>query len=321
MELLIMTRIQNILVGVDLHHGDRIASSELTDETQAAVDEALQLAGTWGGNVTFCSVLELSAQSQSLIEHDHENILKTVEDVASAILTKLVNYCNKGGIPAESVVRFGTAWEELSKESAQGQYDLVIIGSRPTNLTTKLLFGSTAHKLMRYSACPVWVVKPAELREIRDVAVGTDLSPASLTVIKVAVTVARAIGARLHVLHVLESSDLRYLALGGVPKEKLDIAEEKLRQSADEKLRDQLHQTDFRTLPHGVKIEYLHGATDSVIPEYITANCVDLLVIGTHSHARISEFLLGNTAERILPTVHASLLAVKPDGFKSPYVK
>ena len=97
--------------------------------------------------------------------------------------------------------------------------------------------------------------------------------------------------------------------------------EEKLRQSADEKLKDQLHQTDFRTLPHGVKIEYLRGAPDLVIPEYITANSVDLLVIGTHGHHGITEFILGNMAERLLPTVHASLLAVKPDGFKSPYAK
>ena len=317
-----MTRIQNILVGVDLHHGDRIASSELSDETQAAVDEALQLAGIWGGTVTFCTVLELSAQSQSLIEHDHENILKTVEDVASSVLMKLVNYCNKDGIPAEQVIRFGSAWEELAKECAQGPYDLVIIGARSTiHRTASLLFGSTAHKLMRHSACPVWVVKPSELREIRDVAVDADLGAASLPAIKVAVTVARAIGARLHVLHVLEKSDLRYLALIGTPKEKLAAAEERLRQAADEKLKDQLYQTDFRTLPHGVKIEILSGPSDTVIPEYIDSNSVDLLVIGTHGHQGISEFLLGNVEERILPAAHSSLLAVKPDGFKSPYAK
>jgi nucleotide-binding universal stress UspA family protein len=59
-----MTRIQNLLVGVDLRHDDRLASSELSEESQAAVDEALRLAATWGGTVTFFSVLELSAQSQ-----------------------------------------------------------------------------------------------------------------------------------------------------------------------------------------------------------------------------------------------------------------
>jgi universal stress protein E len=316
-----MTRIQNILVGVDLHHGDRIASPKLGDESQTAVTEALQLAATWGGTITFCSVLEISAQSQSLIEHDHENILKTVEDVASSILTTLVNHSNAQGIPAESVVRFGAAWEELSKESANGPYDLVIIGTRSKHHPTSLLFGNTAQKLMRYAACPVWVVKPSELRDIRDVAVASDLSPASLPAMKVAVTVARAIGARLHVLHVLELADLRYLALAGVTKEKLGKTEEKLRQSADEKLRDQLHRTDFRTLPHGVKIEYLSGSPDSVIPEFVKTNSIDLLVMGTNGHSRISEFFLGNTAERILPTVHASLLTVKPDGFKSPYEK
>ena len=316
-----MTRIQNILVGVDLHHGDRIASPELGDESQAAVAEALLLAAVWGGTVTFCSVLEISAQSQSLIEHDHENILKTVEDVASNILTNLVNHANSRGIAAERVIRFGSAWEELSKESANGEYDLVIIGSRSRLRAASILFGSTAHKLMRFSPCPVWVVKPAELRDIREVAVATDLSPASLPALHLAVTVARAIQARLYVVHVLESADLRYLSLAGVAEEELARTEERLRQTADETLREQLHQTDFRTLPHGVKIEHLNGTADQAISNFVTSNGIDLLVIGTHGRSGLSGILLGNTAERLLPGLHASLLAVKPAGYQSPYAK
>ena len=125
-----MSQIQNILVGVDLHHGDRLASSDLGDESRAAVTEALRLAATWESTVTFCSVLEISAQSQSLIDHDRENIFKTVEDVAGEVLSSLVSVAKSQGIASESVIRFGTAWEEIAKEAATNQYDLVIIGSR-----------------------------------------------------------------------------------------------------------------------------------------------------------------------------------------------
>ena len=314
-----MTRIQNILVGVDLHHADRLAASELSAETQAAVSEALLLAVACEGTVTFCSVLELSAQSQSLIEHDHENILKTVEDIANLVLTRLVNHANHRGIAAESVLRFGPAWQELSKEAATGQYDMAIVGSRSNSGTFSMLFGSTAKKLMRFSPCPVWVVKPAELRDVRDVAIATDLSPRSMPAFHMAVTVTRIIGARLHVLHVLEQDDLRYLSMAGVADEELARTEARLRQTADEELRTQLHQTDFRTLPLGVKIEYLVGTTDVAILDYVSTNQIDLLVMGTQGRTQIPGLLLGNTAEQILPGLHASLLVVKPSGFKSPY--
>lgn len=316
-----MTRIQNILVGVDLHHGDRLASPVLGDESQAAVSEALRLAATWEGTLTFCSVLEISAQSQSLIEHDHENILKTVEDVASELLSKLVSHANSLGISAEQVIRFGTAWEELAKESANGHYDLVIIGTHSKSRATSILFGSTALKLMRFSPCPVWVVKPTELREIREVAIATDLSPAIQPAFQLAVTVARAIQAKLFVIHVQESDDLHSLSIAGVAEEEIARTEERLRQAADDKIREQLDRTDFRTLPHGVKIEHLSGVPDDAITQFVTRNEIDLLVIGTHGRSGLSGFLLGNTSERLLPGLHASLLAVKPVDFQGPYSK
>lgn len=309
-----MTRIQNILVGVDVHHGDRLASKELGDESRAAIREALNLALKWDAKVTFLCALELSAQSQSLIEHDHENLFQTVEDFAREVMTLLVERFQSDGIVAESIVRFGVAWEELSKETATGQYDLLVIGTRSKARASRFLFGGTAQKLIRLSACPIWIVKPSELRDIHDVAVATDLSPASISAFHMAVTVARAINARLHVLHVVEMSDFQYLTLAGVSDDVLARTKERLRTSATEKIQDQLRQTDFRTLLHGAKIEILEGAPDVAIPEYVANEKIDLLVIGSHGHRGVSALLLGNTAERILPALHASLLVAGTAG-------
>ena len=316
-----MSQIHNILVGVDLHHGDRIASSELEQESRAATEEAIRLALVSGGTITYCSVLELSAQSQSLIEKDHENILKTVEDFANNTLSQLVESANAQGVAAESCLRFGAAWEELAKESAEGGYDLVLIGARSRSRATTMLFGSTAQKLMRFAPCPVWVVKPTEVREIREVAVATDLSDACLPALKVAATVARAINAKLFVLHIVETADLRYLAIAGVDGEELLETEARLKQSAEVKLKDQLSKVNLGGLRHGMQSEILSGDPDSAIPAFVAKHEVDLLVIGTQGRSLLSGLLLGNTAERILPALHASLVAVKPEGFVSPYAK
>ena len=49
-----MQRLQNILVGLDLHHGDRIASDELEAASQAALDQAVELAKSHGARMTLC---------------------------------------------------------------------------------------------------------------------------------------------------------------------------------------------------------------------------------------------------------------------------
>ena len=51
----------------------------------------------------------------------------------------------------------------------------------------------------------------------------------------------------------------------------------------------------------------------------INAALIDnLLIMGTIARSGISGILIGNTAERLLPHVPCSVLALKPDGWKCP---
>jgi universal stress protein E len=43
-----------------------------------------------------------------------------------------------------------------------------------------------------------------------------------------------------------------------------------------------------------------------------------LLVMGTIARTGITGVFVGNTAERLLPQIPCSVLAIKPAGFKSP---
>ena len=44
----------------------------------------------------------------------------------------------------------------------------------------------------------------------------------------------------------------------------------------------------------------------------------DIAVMGTLSRSGVDGLLIGNTAERILRRVECSVLAVKPEGFRTP---
>ena len=57
---------------------------------------------------------------------------------------------------------------------------------------------------------------------------------------------------------------------------------------------------------------------DAAILDYIERHDVELLVMGTVGRAGVLGLITGNTAERLLPQIPCSVLAVKPTGFKSP---
>jgi universal stress protein E len=60
------------------------------------------------------------------------------------------------------------------------------------------------------------------------------------------------------------------------------------------------------------------GEPAEVIPEFVVAEGIDLVVMGTVARAGLAGMLIGNTAERVLRKLPCSVLTVKPNGFVSP---
>ncbi|MFC6670537.1 universal stress protein [Marinobacterium aestuariivivens] len=54
------------------------------------------------------------------------------------------------------------------------------------------------------------------------------------------------------------------------------------------------------------------------MPDYVAAQGIDLLVMGTVARTGIPGFVIGNTAENLVRKIGCSLLALKPPGFTSP---
>jgi len=66
------------------------------------------------------------------------------------------------------------------------------------------------------------------------------------------------------------------------------------------------------------KKQLLKGKPRQKIPAYSKEIKADLLVMGTVGRTGISGLIMGNTAEAILNQVNCSVLAIKPEGFKTP---
>lgn len=313
-----MHGLHSILVGVNLHHGDRIASDTQEPDAHAALRQAEELARTTGAKLTLCAVLEISEQAFHLLEIDRAHAAKTVEDEARQALERIAAKLSAVAPSVATVIRFGEACEQLILEAQSGKHDLVLVGTHARSSAARVLFGSTSRKLARLCPVPVWIAQPGEIRDVREIAVATDFSDTAFAATQAAVSVAQSLQAKLFVVHALEFPFESYMRTAGVSDEEIQTARRKLTDEARERLQQDLMRTDARALPHGFKMEVVEGHPDHAIPDFVARNEVDLLVMGSVGRSGLSGLLLGNTAERILSHLHASLLVIKPAGFVSP---
>ncbi|ENB7194480.1 TPA: universal stress protein [Enterobacter bugandensis] len=129
------------------------------DLSDKAVRHAANLAKAEGASITLVNILP--ASSRSLLRGFNADI-KKFEEYMSAESGKKMNELKRlFDISPENIhtlVRFGSVRDEIIKLSKEGEYDVIVIGSRNPGITTHLL-GSNAESILRYATIPVLVVR------------------------------------------------------------------------------------------------------------------------------------------------------------------
>jgi universal stress protein E len=151
-----------------------------------------------------------------------------------------------------------------------------------------------------------------------NILVPSDFSESSQRALHIAVQGGQLVATKLHLLHAIEEDVDRKLHRAGLTGEQVQTQHEQIRQEAERKLHEQLVQTDYRTLSGGVRVHVVEGPADLMILKAIEEHGIDHLLMSVGMHHDIASMLLGDTAERLLPHVPCSLVAIKPEGFQSP---
>src|SRR5688572_1671707 len=86
-----MPEVKNILVGVDLSHGDHLISAILSPETLAAIEQAIEQANRQSARLTIFSVIDLDPHTLSYMELEDETALKNLGRQAEEVLRGLVD--------------------------------------------------------------------------------------------------------------------------------------------------------------------------------------------------------------------------------------
>ena len=148
---------------------------------------------------------------------------------------------------------------------------------------------------------------------MKTIVAAVDFSDSTPGVLETASGLAKAYGAKLHLLHVLEPEPT-YTAYGFTPDEfpAIHTFQEEARKRAKQKLDEAAAQ-----LPEGVSVvteELGEGSPLQALLEFIDEKDADLVVLGSHGHGVVASLLIGSVAEGMVRKAVIPTLVVPAPG-------
>ncbi len=143
------------------------------------------------------------------------------------------------------------------------------------------------------------------MASITRIVVGNDGSDYSIHAVKLAAEMAKAMGAKLDVVHVSHLPVTFYAAATEAPID-LQGQMSSLRAEAEERAKAVLQDV-------GVEADFvtLDGNPADALVEYADKNNADLLVVGSRGAGALERFLLGSISNRVVHHAHCPVLVVR----------
>ena len=138
---------------------------------------------------------------------------------------------------------------------------------------------------------------------MKNLLVAVDFEDTSHEALRVARTIAEALGARLHLLHIIPdvptfwSFEAAEVDWEGLRNRWINEATQKL--------------SEFDAPPASERATQI-GRPSADIVRYADEHDIDMIVIGTHGQGPIKEMLLGSVAEKVVRSAHCPVLTVRP---------
>lgn len=216
------------------------------------------------------------------------------------------------GVEREGVSATAEASAETAIEAVVGAAEklgagLIVMGTRGLTGLKHVVLGSVTERTVRLAPCPVLSVKEDDAGgPAQRILAATDFSPTGDHACAVAASLAKQLGAELHVAHAFD------IPLTVVTPYEVTIPDGLIRDSRAA-ARKKLDATVAALKSGGVepKTHLTEVPAAPAIADLAREITADLVVIGTRGHTGLKHVLLGSVAERTLRLAPCPVLTVK----------
>ena len=307
-----MRRFKNILYFAD----------ESTDRG-SALERALALASDNQARLTIFDSLPARDSGLDVEGRSNLDIERMLRKDREAGIDRLVSSLNESRIEIRKRVVSGIAFVEVIRAVLAGQYDLVIKQARPPDSFVKRALGSTDLHLLRKCPCPIWIDRPDAKYPYRTLLAAVDPADgqqedSARLIMDLATSLAEREQASLAIVHAWRLPAESLLRSG-----RAEISEVELERLLDEtrtRHRDRLARllAEYGIAASDARVHLVKGDPAPSIRALSGELDADLVIMGTLGGRAIPGVFIGNTAEDLLQTTQASVLAIKPLGFVTP---
>ena len=294
-----------------------------TRDQKPALDRAFEIASENGAKVTLMDVIKplpdaIGKMTDVASPEDLERLL--VQD-RERQLQEIADGYSDAGVETGAIVSSGDAAREICRRVLTGGHDLVL-KTADGGHSGGGLFSSTAKSLLRICPCPVWIMKPRAHGDFDQVLAAIDVDDIDEThrrlnrfILELAFSIAQRDDAQLHIVSAWDLWMEQALRRRAGDAE-IDAALEK-HEGLVQRALDELLQAPFAK-DDRVTVHLKRGVASRVIKSVADEVEADLIVMGTVCRTGVAGFLIGNTAENLIANATSSVLAIKPEGFRSP---
>lgn len=296
-----MKSYQHIVIGIDF-----------SEACKLALKSALRYARLAAAPVTACHVVS-DALAEDIKHTYHYDEAQLKGDVASRVLHFIQSLDHEiHDLKLKIEVSIGHPVKELATLCEREGADLLVLGTLGNEQTGHYV-GAIASKCVRNIPINVLLVREDAPETFNRMLCCVDFSETSTRAVAYAAYLADLEKAALDCLFVHQSPMSLTLDAAGflppVPAEDASVVGAMKNKLAAMVEAVMVPYPDLQR--RHVVVE--HANIRQAVIEYILVNQANLVVIGTHSHSLLRDFLLGTTAETILQNAPCSILLIRPE--------
>ena len=131
-----------------------------SEYTKSAILKAVELAKITRSTITAVFVLDQTIFVNMPLDSAVTNTYTLLKKEGESAVSFVKEACEKEGIPCEVLIGEGSPVKFIVESSKD--FDLIVMGTLGRTGFSKLMMGSVAERVVRYSNCPVMVIRAPE---------------------------------------------------------------------------------------------------------------------------------------------------------------